>query len=455
MKGKFGFRHMAERIFTPIRLIMLSFFAVIMIGAALLMLPWSTTAPGSLSFVDALFTATSATCVTGLVVNTVATEFTAFGHVVILFLVQIGGLGFMTISSGVYLLIRHKVSLRKRISMTEELSHDGMDDLKRLTFDILKMTVATELIGALLLALAFSRYYSPGLAVWYGLFHSVMAFCNSGFDIVSTEGTSYCMFAEDPFILIVTMLLIVLGGIGFMVVSDIAHNRRWRKLRLHTKIVIPLTAALILIGAIGIFAAEFDNPETIGNMSVGNKIVNAFFQSITARTAGFASFSQSGMTTFSQTLTIVLMFIGVCPGSTGGGIKTTTMFVLLVTIYATLSHKREVVIDMRSIGRETISKAATIFTLAVCVAAISVMALNIACGDQFTSSELLFEQVSAYATVGLSLDVTPQLNTAAKLIITINMYMGRIGSFGFFMAFMSGSRKPEATVKYPEAGIVL
>ena len=361
----------------------------------------------------------------------------------------------MTISSGVYLLIRHKVSLRKRISMTEELSHDGMDDLKRLTFDILKMTVATELIGALLLALAFSRYYSAGLAVWYGLFHSVMAFCNSGFDIVSTEGTSYCMFAEDPFILIVTMLLIVLGGIGFMVVSDIAHNRRWRKLRLHTKIVIPLTAALILIGAVGIFAAEFDNPETIGNMSVGNKIVNAFFQSVTARTAGFASFSQSGMTTFSQTLTIVLMFIGVCPGSTGGGIKTTTMFVLLVTIYATLSHKREVVIDMRSIGRETISKAATIFTLAVSVAAISVMALNIACGDQFTSSELLFEQVSAYATVGLSLDVTPQLNTAAKLIITINMYMGRIGSFGFFMAFMSGSRKPEATVKYPEAGIVL
>ncbi len=455
MKGKYGFRHMAERIFTPIRLIMLSFFAVIMIGAALLMLPWSTTAPGSLSFVDALFTATSATCVTGLVVNTVATEFTAFGHVVILFLVQIGGLGFMTISSGVYLLIRHKVSLRKRISMTEELSHDGMDDLKRLTFDILKMTVATELAGAVLLSLAFARYYSAGKAVWYGLFHSVMAFCNSGFDIVSTEGTSYQMFAEDPFILIVTMVLIVLGGIGFMVVSDIAHNRRWRKLKLHTKIVIPLTAALILIGAIGIFAAEFDNPETIGNMSVGNKIVNAFFQSVTSRTAGFASFSQSGMTSFSQSLTIILMFIGVCPGSTGGGIKTTTMFVLLVTIYATLSHKREVVIDMRSIGRETISKAATIFTLAVLVAAISVMALNIACGEQFTSSELLFEQVSAYATVGLSLDVTPKLNDAAKLIITINMYMGRIGSFGFFMAFMSGSRRPEATVKYPEAGIVL
>ena len=332
MKGKYGFRHMAERIFTPIRLIMLSFFAVIMIGAALLMLPWSTTAPGSLSFVDALFTATSATCVTGLVVNTVATEFTAFGHVVILFLVQIGGLGFMTISSGVYLLIRHKVSLRKRISMTEELSHDGMDDLKRLTFDILKMTVATELAGAVLLSLAFARYYSAGKAVWYGLFHSVMAFCNSGFDIVSTEGTSYQMFAEDPFILIVTMVLIVLGGIGFMVVSDIAHNRRWRKLKLHTKIVIPLTAALILIGAIGIFAAEFDNPETIGNMSVGNKIVNAFFQSVTSRTAGFASFSQSGMTSFSQSLTIILMFIGVCPGSTGGGIKTTTMFVLLVTI---------------------------------------------------------------------------------------------------------------------------
>lgn len=455
MKGKFGFRHLAERVFTPIRLIMLSFFAVIMIGALLLMLPISTTTPGSLSFVDALFTATSATCVTGLVVQTVAAEFTTFGHVVILFLVQIGGLGFMTITSWVYLLIRHKVSLRKRLSMTEELSHEGMDDLKTLTFDIFKMTIATELAGAVLLALAFSRYYSPGTAVWYGLFHSVMAYCNSGFDITSKDGTSFVMFNDDPFILIVVMLLIILGGIGFMVQADIAHNRKWRKLRLHTKIVLPVTAALILIGAIGFLAAEFDNPETIGNMSVGDKIVNAFFQSVTSRTAGFASFSQSGMTTFSQTLTIVLMFIGVCPGSTGGGIKTTTMFVLLVTIYATLTHKREVIIDMHSIGRETVAKAATIFTLAIMVAAISVMALNIACGDEFTSSELLFEQVSAYATVGLSLDVTPRLNTAAKLIITLNMYMGRIGSFGFFMAFVSGSRLPAASVKYPEAGIVL
>lgn len=455
MKGKFGFKHMAERILTPIRLIMFSFFVVIMIGTALLMLPFSTTSPGSLSFVDALFTATSATCVTGLVVNTVSTDFTTFGHVVILFLVQIGGLGFMTISSGVYLMIRHKVSLRKRISMTEELSHEGMDDLKRLTFDIFKMTVATELIGAVLLSLAFSRYYEPGKAIWFGIFHSVMAFCNSGFDIVSQEGTSFAMFAEDPFVLIVTMILIILGGIGFMVVSDIAHNRRWRKLKLHTKIVLPLTGVLILIGALGFFAAEFNNPETIGNMSVGNKIVNAFFQSVTSRTAGFATFDQAGMSTFSQTLTILLMFIGVCPGSTGGGIKTTTMFVLLITIYATLSHKREVVIDMHSIGRETISKAATIFTLAILVAAMSVMALDIACGDEFTGSELLFEQVSAYATVGLSLDVTTRLNPAAKLIITMNMYIGRIGSFGFFMAFMSGARRPEATVKYPEAGIVL
>ena len=454
MNGKFGIRYIAERVLTPIRLIMLSFGAVILIGTAFLMIPASTTSPGSLSFVDALFTATSATCVTGLVVQNLNTDFTTFGQVVILFLVQIGGLGFMTISSSVYLLIRHKVSLRKRLSMTEELSHEGMDDLKRLTFDIMKMTAAVELSGALLLSLAFSRYYEPGTAVWYGIFHSVMAFCNAGFDITSAEGTSYSMFSSDPFILIVTMILIVLGGIGFMVVSDVVRTRRWRRLKLHTKIVIPMTAALILIGAVGIFAAEYDNPETMGGMSLGDKIVNAFFQSVTSRTAGFSSFSQAGMTNFSQSLTIVLMFIGVCPGSTGGGIKATTLFVLLVTVYASLRHKKEVIIDMHSIGKETISKAATIFTLAIVVAAVSVMALNIACGDEFSTDQLLFEQVSAYATVGLSLDVTPNLNTAAKLIITLNMYMGRIGSFGFFMAFVSGSRLP-SKIKYPEAGIVL
>lgn len=452
-RGK-GIRKIAEKIFTPIRLAMLSFLVVILTGTLLLLLPVSTTADGAMSFIDALFTATSATCVTGLTVNVVATDLTLFGHIVMLLLVQIGGLGFMSLSSAMYLFIRKKVSLRKRMHLSEDLSQTDMSDLKRMTFDIVRLTGIVELCGAVLLTAAFARHYDFGTAVWYGVFHSVMAFCNSGFDIVSENGTSLSMYSSDPFILIVIMLLIVFGGIGFVVISDVVRPRRWKKLKLHTKIMICMTGALILVGAVGFFAAEFSNPGTMGDMNVGEKILNSFFQSITSRTAGFFTIDQNSMTGFSQSLTILLMFVGVCPGSTGGGIKTATLFVLLVTVYATLRGRDQVVISRRSIGRETIAKASTVLTLAIGVAVVSMLGLSIACGSDFTFGQLLFEQVSAYATVGLSRSVTPGLNIAGKIIIILDMYIGRIGSFGFFMAFVSPSQR-RSGVKYPEAGIIL
>ena len=239
-----------------------------------------------------------------------------------------------------------------------------------------------------------------------------------------------------------------------MVVSDIFRAGSWRRLKLHTKVVLPTTLALIVVGTVCILAAEYSNPATLGKMNFGDKLVNAFFQSVTARTAGFASIDQGAMTDFSKTVTIVWMFVGACPGGTGGGIKTTTLFVLLATVYATIRQKKEIIIDMHSIGRETLAKAATIFTLAVSVAVLSLMGLEICMQGRFAMSQLLFEQVSAYATVGLSEGITPSLNTGAKLILSLNMYMGRIGSFGFFMAF-SSSVKAQAHVKYPEAGIIL
>lgn len=442
-----------DRVFTPIRLVMLSFFVIIVVGTALLLLPFATKQSGSLSFIDALFTATSATCVTGLSVASLHDDFTVFGQVVVLLLVQLGGLGFMTLTSTVYILIRHKISLRKRLSMREDLSQPGMSDLKKLTMDVMKLTAAAELTGTILLAIGFSRYYDFGQALWYGLFHSITAFCNAGFDIVSGS-TSIQAFSSDPYILIVLSLLIIIGGIGFVVVSDIFRAGSWRRLKLHTKIVLPTTLALIVVGTLCIFAAEYSNPATLGKMSFGDKLVNAFFQSVTARTAGFASFDQASMTDFSKTITVVWMFVGACPGGTGGGIKTTTLFVLLATVYATTRQKKEVIIDMHSIGRETLAKAATIFTLAVSVAVISLLGLEICLQGRIPMSKLLFEQVSAYATVGLSEGITSSLNTGAKLILSLNMYMGRIGSFGFFMAF-SSSIKAQAHVKYPEAGIIL
>ena len=419
-------KNVKDRVFTPIRLVMLSFFVIIMVGTVLLLMPFAIKKPGSLSFIDALFTATSATCVTGLSVASLHDEFTVFGQIVVLLLVQLGGLGFMTLTSTVYILIRHKISLRKRLSMREDLSQPGMADLKRLTLDVIKLTVAAELTGTVLLAIGFSRYYDFGTSLWYGLFHSITAFCNAGFDIVSGN-SSLQRFYSDPYILIVIALLIIVGGIGFMVVSDIFRAGSWRKLKLHTKVVLPVTLALIVAGTVCFLAAEYSNPATLGKMNFGDKLVNAFFQSVTARTAGFAAIDQGAMTDFSKSVTIVLMFVGACPGGTGGGIKTTTLFVLLATVYATIRQKKEVIIDMHSIGRETLAKAATI---------------------------LLFEQVSAYATVGLSEGITSSLNTGAKLILSLNMYMGRIGSFGFFMAFAS-SMRAHAHVKYPEAGIIL
>ena len=313
--------------------------------------------------------------------------------------------------------------------------------------------MAAEITGALLLAIGFSRYYEFGQSLWYGLFHSITAFCNAGFDIVSST-SSLQTFSSDPYILIVLALLIIIGGIGFVVVSDIFRAGSWRRLKLHTKVVLPTTLALIVVGTVCILAAEYSNPATLGRMNFGDKLVNAFFQSVTARTAGFASIDQGAMTDFSKTITIVWMFVGACPGGTGGGIKTTTLFVLLVTVYATIRQKREIIIDMHSVGRETLSKAATIFTLAISVAVISLLGLEICMNGRIPMSKLLFEKVSAYATVGLSEGITYSLNTGAKLILSLNMYMGRIGSFGFFMAFAS-SMKAQAHVKYPEAGIIL
>ena len=446
-------KNIKDRVFTPIRLVMLSFFVIIAVGTVLLLMPFATKQQGSLSFIDALFTATSATCVTGLSVESLHDEFTVFGQIVVLLLVQLGGLGFMTLTSTVYILIRHKISLRKRLSMREDLSQPGMADLKKLTLDVIKLTATAELTGAVLLAIGFSRYYDFGTSVWYGIFHSVTAFCNAGFDIVSGS-TSLQKFYSDPYILIVLALLIIIGGIGFVVVSDVFRVRSWRKFKQHTKIVLPMTLALILVGTFSFLVAEYSNPATLGKMSLGDKFVNAFFQSVTARTAGFASIDQGAMTDFSKSMTIVLMFVGACPGGTGGGIKTTTLFVLLVTVYATIRQKREIIIDMRSVGRETLAKAATILTLALSVAVLSLMGLEICMQGSVPWSELMFEQVSAYATVGLSEGITPSLNTGAKLILTLNMYIGRIGSFGFFMAF-SSTAKAQAHVKYPEAGIIL
>lgn len=447
---KFNFKEYLNKHLTATRAVVLAFAVTILIGAALLMLPISTKEQGSLGFIDALFTATSATCVTGLIIFDTSVTFTGFGQVVILLLIQLGGLGFMTLSTMIYILIGHKISLQRRISIKEDLSYGGMDGLKEITLRIVLISVIVESIGAAVLTFAFSKYYPFGKSLWFGIFHSVSAFCNAGFDILpAAENSSLILYNDNPVVLITVAGLIITGGIGFLVIEDILRNHRWRKLALQTKAVLIITLVLILTGT-GIFLLG-EYSRNFAGMPFWQKVLNAFFHSVTTRTAGFNSFDLSDLSPISYMTTVVWMFIGASPGSTGGGIKTTTLFILVVAVIMTIRQKNEAVFDMRSIGKKTIAKAATVLTLALVMSFIScfIMCLSEKGAD---IKDILFEQISAYGTVGLSTGLTPELSSVGKIIIIFNMFIGRVGALTFFIAFAKGN-KSRSAIQYQEANI--
>lgn len=450
-------KNIISKYLTTARILLLGFAIIILTGSLLLMLPFSTKEGVQLKFIDALFTATSATCVTGLIVAPTANTFTAFGQVVILMLIQIGGLGFMTLTSFFYSMIGRKLSLKKRLSMSEDMSQNSMARLKFIAIKIALLTLGTELIGAIILTIGFSiQGYNFGQSLWFGIFHSISAFCNAGFDIVSLTGSSLTDINTNYLILITLALLIGIGGIGFIVLVDISENKRFKKLSLHTKIVIIMTLILSFGGAFIFWIAEKDNPQTIGNLSLFGQWVNCYFHSVSCRTAGFNSFSMTGMTDLSIGTSMLLMFIGAAPGSTGGGIKVTTVYILLVQVIATLQNKKEYVVNMKAIGTNTLTKAVTVLSLALTIMLSSSFVLLIVENNvqETTMIALLFEQISAYATCGLSLGVTPLLSPLSKLIIILNMYLGRIGAFTFFMSF-TRTTKQTSQIKYPEASITV
>ncbi|MDD4839248.1 MAG: potassium transporter TrkG [Clostridia bacterium] len=436
------------------RIVLLGFLSIILIGALLLMTPIANSNGQSLNFTDALFTATSALCVTGLTINITATSFTTFGHIIILVLIQTGGLGLMTISSALYLLIGKRFTLYNRMTLKSDFQQVNFQDFGKLIVALLKVVFVAEFIGAVLLSIAFSRYFPIGTSIWYGIFHSISAFCNAGFDIVSTTGVSMQLFATDPFILLTLASLIIVGGLGFIVVIDILKQHKWRKFQLQSKIVLPMTLILIVSGMVIFLLAEWNNPATMGNMSVGEKFLNAFFQSTTTRTAGFSAISNADLASPSLPTSIILMFIGASPGSTGGGLKTVTFFILIAAVIPTMKDRKAVIFDMHRFGAMTIKKATTMLMLAFCVILMSYIGLTASDGIVFTNEQLLFELVSAYATVGLSMNVTIGLSVVGKFIIIFNMFVGRIGTLTFFMALTQGNinaRQPK--IKYPEANI--
>lgn len=427
-------------------MIMLSFLIVILVGSLLLSLPISSASGNAIPYLDALFTATTATCVTGLVTLPTVTTWSMFGHVIILVLIQVGGLGVITIMSALMILLQKRMGINNRLLLQDAFNLNSLSGIVRFVKRVLLGSLLVEGIGALLYMIVFVPEY--GLrGVWISIFTSISAFCNAGIDIIAEN--SLCNYATNPLINAVTSLLIILGGIGYIVWWDMMglgkrtaakKHRRFQSLSLHSKIAIVTTLILILGGGILIFLFEYDNPLTIGNLSVFDKIQVSLFQSVTTRTAGFATVPQQDLTNASSILCLLLMFIGGSPVGTAGGIKTVTVAVLVVSAIATVQNKQNVSMFNRNISKQMVNKAVAVTLMSFSIMLTSTILLSAV--SNADTLDILFETVSATGTVGLTRDMTPYLNTAGKMIIIGTMYLGRVGPISLALALNSRKKHP-------------
>ncbi|MTI61188.1 MAG: Trk family potassium uptake protein [Firmicutes bacterium] len=434
--------------YTPAQLLVLGYLAVIITGTILLMIPAATTQSGGLDIISALFTATSATCVTGLIVVNTSTAFTVFGQLVIMILIQIGGLGLMTMSTMVAFIIGKKISLKERLLIQEDLNQFKISGLVALVRYVLIVTFVIEGIGALILFLRLLKDYSFWKAFYYAIFHAISAFNNAGFDLF---GNSLEGFTGDIFINLAVIFLIILGGLGFAVLAELYNKRDIKKTSLQTKIVITISLILIIVGFISFLALEYNNELTMGNLSFGEKTLSALFLSVTPRTAGFNTIPTGSLKSSTLFLVIVLMFIGASPGSTGGGIKTTTFGVLLITVWSMITGKRDIEIFKRQLENEIIFKALSITILSLMLVVLVTMILTVSEGMDFLP--VFFETVSAFGTVGLSTGITSALSSFGRLMITITMFAGRVGPLTLALAF--AERKRSGVYHYPKEKIMV
>ena len=431
-----------------------SFVILILLGALLLSLPICGR-DGGLSFLDALFTSTSAVCVTGLSVVTIADTFNVFGQVVILLLIQFGGLGFMTIASVLMIVAGKKITLSDRLTLREAYNQDSLSGMVKLTKNIILLTLLIELSGAVLLSFAFvPAYGAKGL--YYAVFHSVSAFCNAGFDVLGS--TSLIPWQTNVLVTLSVSYLIILGGIGFTVIVDIVRKRRWKRFLTHTKIVLIMTGGLLLFSTVVILLLEYNNPATLGGMNFGQKLLASFVQAVVPRTAGVCSIDQASMSDGSKLVTMLNMFIGASSGSAGGGIKTTTFAILIFAFLAgARSQEREPVVNRKSISGKMINKAVSVvtFALTIIIASIFLIVLAENGNPNIDMESVAFECVSAYSTVGLSYGITPELTGISKLILTALMYIGRMGSLFLTLFFLQSRHKENTNIKYPEMKIMI
>ena len=437
------------------QIIIFGFLAVILVGTLLLMLPFASREPGSAPFLDALFTATSATCVTGLIVHDTATYWSCFGQVVILLLIQIGGMGVVTITIAVAMVSGKKIGLMQRSLMQESISAPQVGGIVRFTGFFLKGIALIELLGAILLAPVFIKDFGVGKGIWYGVFHSISAFCNAGFDLMGTPNDpfqSLIGWAEDPLVNITLMALIVLGGLGFFVWSDVWDKHSFCRLRLHTKIVLTATAGLLLFGFGWTLLFEWSNPATLGAFDTPHKLLAAAFESVTLRTAGFNTIDLGALTGPSQAVSCLLMFIGGSPGSTAGGIKTVTAAVLVLTAISAFCGRTTVSAFGRTIAPRSIMNAVTLLMAGGVLCLVGACA--IAGIEDAPFHQCLFEAVSAFGTVGVSMGLTPTLSAASCVILIVMMYMGRVGVLTLGVAVFMRRREPPR-LKYPDADVFI
>ncbi|SEK72171.1 trk system potassium uptake protein TrkH [Paenibacillus sp. cl141a] len=435
---------------SPPQILVLGFAAIIFIGTGLLMLPISTTTGEPLAFIDALFTSTSATCVTGLVVVDTGTTFSSFGEVVIMLLIQMGGLGFMTMATLFALVLKRRISLKDRLILQEAMNQSSMEGIVRLIRRVLLYSLVIEACGAVLLSVRWAFDMPLGRAIYYGVFHAVTMFNNAGFDLFG-DFRSLTGYVYDPVVNFVVMFLIVSGGIGFIVLSDLIDYRKQRRLSLHSKVVLTMTAALLAVGFIVILIFEFTNPRTLGSLNWGGKFFGALFQSVTPRTAGANTIDITGLRQATQFFIVILMFIGASPGSTGGGIKTTTFTIMVGAVIAMMRGREDIVMFRYRLAQERVLKALTIALLALLLVLTVSMILSTTEEGDFL--EILFETTSAFGTVGLSMGLTPDLTVFGKILISLTMFAGRLGPLT--LAYALGPKKGKELYRHPEGKMII
>ena len=430
---------------TPPMVLSLGFAILIIAGGLLLSLPFFTKSGQATPLVDSLFVAASASCVTGLTPVNTLEHWNTYGHILIIILIQIGGLGVMSLASIIPLILGKKIGMKSRQILKEQLNVESLEGMIVLFKYVLAFTFGTEVLGAILLSIKFVPLYGAGKGVWYAVFHSISAFCNAGFDIL---GDSIFPFRDDLLINLTLCALVIVGGLGFVVTSELFRRRSFKKLSTHSKLVLMVTAILLVLGTVMFLFLENEDG-VLQYETLKGSILESFFQSVVARTAGFYSVDLSKIKDSTALMLMGLMFVGGSPGSTAGGIKTTTLGVLVLSTHAVVRGESEPVVFGRHIGTETVRKALAIFLVSIVI--ILSVSFMLAITESAPLVDILYETVSALATVGASKGITPHLTDAGKNLITLCMYLGRIGPMT--MAFAFGMKAKKSLIRYPESFI--